>query len=325
MFKNVYLEQFQKEMQKLVSIERLQASTLKDYCGVLRNIDRPFENLSELVTVMKAAFQNLKAQGRKHNTLMYTQTVYKRYFTWFKQNIDNLNKADFENEIGAIKGQIKTRKAYSSEELSQIFKFLDVYKDKFMSFLFKFYLLNGLRRSEWDCINWNELLKETNENKNIVEVRTRKNNNPRLIFLPKTSEYGNLWNEAQQFKELILSTDSYAIYLHFTKFRRWVRKYYPEFKQEINVHVLRHTCATNLVKRGLRAPEIAGWFGHKNLNTTNNTYIDPNSSSNISIIEFLSEENNDISRKIDEVENLKRQIASLTQIVNELKHSIKIN
>ena len=41
-----------------------------------------------------------------------------------------------------------------------------------------------------------------------------------------------------------------------------------EGMEDVNIHILRHTCASRLVQRGVGIYEVMQWLGHANINTT---------------------------------------------------------
>lgn len=171
-------------------------------------------------------------------------------------------------EIPRVTGRKEKRlpKVLSVDDLEKIYKICRSDRDKLL-LLVSFYC--GLRISELMGIkihsfNWDEWLKNVEKAGKLSVIG--KGNKERIVFVPN-------WL-MQKLKDYIETTkyipEGKNIW-HCNK-SRW-NKLLNEYSQKglgrkVNPHLLRHSCATYLLDKGMELQEIRDYLGHQSIATT---------------------------------------------------------
>jgi integrase/recombinase XerD len=135
--------------------------------------------------------------------------------------------------------------------------FLDAIEDENHQRIFKFYLLTGCRRSEATNLEWSDIDLEQNQ----LTFKNTKTKNDRTIPIglellqvimgldrgaPKPFSYGSDW-----------ISHLFKLYLRLAGLR-----------EDLHLHCLRHTAASDLVRQGIHLSKVAKLLGHTSTKTT---------------------------------------------------------
>ena len=257
------LQIFYAEFEKSVSVGCRSLLTLNNYKLILNNLSN-WENVDELLNQINFLLNSKK--NLSTNTLFGVRAVYKAFCEWFAKR--NNVYIPFNERVYKYKLERGTRRSYTKEELEILLDELKNFDNCKFEIVFKILLTTGIRVSEWEYINWNSL----KENNYEIIIKTAKNNNPRPFKIADTNY--------EMFKDIKLAVENglnlkikaKTIKNLFILFKKFILHKYPNFKNKISAHILRHTFVT-LASEHSTIEEISKILGHVNSNTTASTYL----------------------------------------------------
>ncbi len=158
------------------------------------------------------------------------------------------------------------RRAFSKEEIKSI---LNSIAEKEYGQLIRFLLLTGMRRSEALKIKWEDI----DFNNNFIHIKGEKTESADRLF-PINVQLKELILEIEKSTDCLFHYKPNSVTQKFTKIVR-------ELKYEnVSLHSLRHTFATNCMEKGINTKLIQTWLGHSNYNVTADIYTHVNNQYN---------------------------------------------
>lgn len=130
---------------------------------------------------------------------------------------------------------------------------------------------SGLRKGELQGLKWTSL----NLERNVLQIRTQKNSYGADISLKTMSSIRDIHiNETVMQAILSLPRVSDYVFPVSAHHYRLLKRYFLEagFHEQLTFHDLRHYHATLLMKKGVNVKSISKRLGHKDVQTTLNTY-----------------------------------------------------
>ncbi|VEU78364.1 site-specific integrase [Mycoplasmopsis columbinasalis] len=272
---SLYVKQCAKKMQDDEKKGILKASTIYNYIKKLRVFDQIeiYESNSQLLKFLKNFFANIskdqRLQGFKPVFIYLYKRILKRYdnFKKIEVEIENILRYKSEQRLA-----IKRLGGYTELQFNILQKEAKQLSDNFC-FIFFIYAYNGIRLSEWENINFRQLLEHGE-----TIIGTLKHNNKRYVRMPQFTNKA----EAEHFRQILKTNLTYFQKLSaeqigdkFKMFSRKIKKQYGDIfvNKTISTHVLRHHVITNWAQEGASSSEIKGLSGHKNTTILESTYI----------------------------------------------------
>lgn len=227
----------------------------KNLCQVVRIHIKPNIkdcNLNDLTAEsVQSALNSVKTtRMRKYTYDVYHASLFQAYrLEYMRKNI-MLN-------IDAPRHIRKIGRALTQEEQEQFLKAIQGNK---LEYLYKFYILSGVRMSEAFSITTADILQE----KGIIHIAgTKTKQSDRYIPL-----FLQLQELLQKIKPLNNFYFPYNANIVTCNFKRIKKKYGFTF----TIHSLRHTFATRCLECGISLKIVQQWLGHSKLDTTANIY-----------------------------------------------------
>lgn len=125
--------------------------------------------------------------------------------------------------------------------------------------LYDFLLYTGCRFGEALSIQWNDITDKT------VTFWATKSGKPRTIPLVSTARAGVPWSRHNELIRPFATIPYESFYHSWLKARKAVGL---EADRQVVPHVLRHTCASRLVQRGVDIRRVKDWLGHSTIQMT---------------------------------------------------------
>lgn len=135
--------------------------------------------------------------------------------------------------------------------------FIALIEDRAVRLLCEFLVETGLRRSEALALEW----RDVEEAGTVVAVRQSKNGKARRVPLTVLAQ-SVLRDRRDYARPFGLKPD------RLTHYWNKARDRYQGDTTELVPHILRHTCASRLVQRGVPLKVVQEWMGHSNIQTT---------------------------------------------------------
>lgn len=209
---------------------------------------------------------NKRRQGGL-SSMMINHHIYAiRLFFNYLEQIGSITENPISN-LTFPKPENKQREILTQEEIKQVYRAAETYKEK--SLLGIFYGC-GLRRSEGEALN----IRDISFKEKLLYVREGKNKKRRAVPMNKqTGEdikkylYDERFSQADE-PALITNSNGKRIKGNNANniIKSLVRK--TGINKEISLHSLRHSIATHLSENGMPAEYIRDFLGHKNLEST---------------------------------------------------------
>ncbi len=162
----------------------------------------------------------------------------------------------------------RKHKRASREPLSEVqqaeFRALIEKCRKPFCWLFKFYLLTGVRKAEPLLLRWEDV----REAENVIILRGTKTESSLERPLPLHTELKELLNtmREERGKNIMLFPVS------LTAIQKEVVKLQRKLSFHFSLHMLRHTFVSNCVEKGVSLKVVQRWAGHSSLETTEKIY-----------------------------------------------------
>ncbi len=254
----IFYEQFEYQ----IKTNNRSAKTLQTYKYILNNLEN-WKTVDELLNQINFILDNSKLS---QNSLFMYRATFKVFCEWFSKR--NKVYIPFNERINKYKIERGTRRPYTKEELDILFTELKNYNNYKFEIIFKIMLTTGIRVSEWEYINWDDLRANNFE----TIIKTSKNNNPRpfKIISSNNKEFSDI--KPAIINGLKLNWTAKTIKNNFNLFNKFVLSKHPNFKVKISAHILRHTFVT-ISNEKSTIEEIAKVIGHVNSNVTASTYL----------------------------------------------------
>ena len=130
--------------------------------------------------------------------------------------------------------------------------------------LFKFYLITGVRKSEPLLLRWEDV----REAENVIILRGTKTESSLERSLPLHTELKGLLHamRAERGKNSMLFPVS------LTAIQKEVVKLQRKLSFKFSLHMLRHTFISNCVEKGVSMKAVQRWAGHSSMETTEKIY-----------------------------------------------------
>ena len=256
------LQMFYEQFEYQIKTNNRSAKTLQTYKYILKNLQN-WETVDELLNQINFILDN---SGLSQNSLFMYRATFRAFCEWFSKR--NKIYIPFNERINKYKIERGTRRPYTKEELDILFAELKNYNNYKFEIIFKVMLTTGIRVSEWEYINWDDL----RDNNFETIIKTAKNNNPRpfKIISSNNKEFSDI--KPAIINGLNLNWTAKTIKNNFNLFNKFVLSKHPNFKAKISAHILRHTFVT-ISNEKSTIEEIAKVIGHVNSNVTASTYL----------------------------------------------------
>lgn len=259
------MEQKKITFEEWLSLKQLSPRTIKEYKTIHKNFTQ-HNQLNHLTHT------TINQYLKQHNNGV-TRAYLKNLIQWLKNtNINQETKQQLLTyEMPRITGHTKRKLPHiiTKQQILQIAKKSPNNREKLM-ILTQFY--GGLRVSELTKIkcydyNWEQWLK----NKGIGQLKiTGKGNKDRIVFIPEyimRRTYNYILKELpQRYKK---NTQQPIFQIGIRRYSHLLSKISKQaINREINTHLIRHSSATYLLKKGLSLMELKEYLGQEDIKTT---------------------------------------------------------
>jgi len=223
-------------------------------------------DISEHYEYLSTRPNKRRAGGLSSRTINHNIYAIKLFLNYLEQ----IGKIQ-ENPISGMsfpKPESKTREILTKEEIQELYKTAESYKEKT---ILGVYYACGLRRTEGEALN----LKDISFREKLLYVRQGKGKKRRVIPINKRTieDFKNY-----VYNERFTTIENQTAFICNSLGRRMsgassneiVKKIVEKsnIKKEITLHNLRHTIATQLLNNGMSIEYVRDFLGHKHLEAT---------------------------------------------------------
>ncbi|MBN0919687.1 tyrosine-type recombinase/integrase [[Mycoplasma] gypis] len=265
--KNVFVTEYLTKFTSKVAQNKKSLSSFVERKWILEHLG-DFQNSDDFFNQVNNLLKKWKKDKLKNNTVLYRRAIFKIFYKWYALKTQQ-NPYQFEEVVITYEKEVSGRTSLTPEEIILFDNLLKEYNDERFAIIYNIFLYNGIRKGEWENIDWEEAL----EKDFAIQIKTEKRNNVRPFTL-----IGELKERTKTFLlkggKLDLKKDT--IGRMFVKFGKYIKNAHPEIKRVVTPHVLRHTYITQQFLNNANISEIALNTGHKTLETILNTYITHN-------------------------------------------------
>ncbi len=260
---------FIREFEIKVKNQAKSARTLTLYKTELAHL-RNWTNVKELEKRIIEAL--LEDKEISENTRFLRMSIFKVFARWYSEATGiHVSLVD----LPKIRRETSNRRAFSLNEFNIIFDDLKEFNNPRFEWIFKFMLVNGIRVSEFENINWEDFKqRKINGEFWSQKIKTAKSQKERRIFIPSSLAEDSKFRTMQEdFQNLKLDITAKTIKNIFGEFSHFVKARHPELKDlVISAHVLRHCFITNLMRKGFDIYQAAKIVGHSSPQMIELTY-----------------------------------------------------
>lgn len=229
-------------------------AAIKDFISIVGN--KKVSELSErdiqrwrLERVKRGFNKSIRGKGSE-TTLYYYSLFIRSFIRWLGLKI---------NVGGFKKG---SRRLIETLKPQEIFKLLNAARDATDLLIISLLVETGLRASELLSLRWRDIDLEARE----IYVRGAKYGEERVVFIGDLSK-----RVLEAVKQSISSEDERVIPITYTALYKRLKTLAMRAgidPKRVRPHILRHTFATESLKRGLPLPVLQRILGHKDIKTT---------------------------------------------------------
>lgn len=287
-------------------------------CNVLPHFGDKYIKDIDVNTCQKALNKWVSNLVHYKEVFNYANLIFKEALRRDYISINPMDKLDVPKKTKhkeKAKKNYNHRNFYTIEEQEKFLNHAKNYNFEKYAF-FRLLAFTGLRREEMLPLKWNDLKNDMlRVNKALVridrqgyKIQSTKNDEIRnLIIDPRTIDILNEWKKQQQNESPSDNQENQLIFMNpKTKSnfslevpRRWQQKINDDIQLDHNVtlHGFRHTHGTLLLDNNsdLTFKDLQKRLGHKNLQTTINTYLHATNKSDDKMMEAL--------KKVDDISN----------------------
>ncbi|MEM4970032.1 MAG: tyrosine-type recombinase/integrase [Sulfolobales archaeon] len=229
-------------------------AAIKDFISIVGN--KKVSELSErdiqrwrLERIKRGFNKSIRGKGSE-TTLYYYSLFIRSFIRWLGLKI---------NVGGFKKG---SRRLIETLKPQEIFKLLNAARDATDLLIISLLVETGLRASELLSLRWRDIDLEARE----IYVRGAKYGEERVVFIGDLSK-----RVLEAVKPSISSEDERVIPITYTALYKRLKTLAMRAgidPKRVRPHILRHTFATESLKRGLPLPVLQRILGHKDIKTT---------------------------------------------------------
>ncbi len=235
--------------------------TIRSYRAAVRDLVKVIGNkkVSELserdlqvwrLTRIRGGFERRRDTKASQNTLYYYSLFIRSFVRWLGINI---------NVGGFRRG---SRKLVETLKPQEIYRLIEASGDLLDLVIVSLLLETGLRASELLSIRWEDVDLEARE----IYVRNAKYGEERVVFI------GDLSKKAlEAWREHAAYNNDRVVPITYTALYKRLKKLASRAgidPRRVRPHVLRHTFATESLKKGLPLPALQRIMGHRDIKTT---------------------------------------------------------
>jgi integrase/recombinase XerD len=229
-------------------------AAIRDFISIVGN--KKVSEISErdihkwrLERVRRGFNKGIKGRGSE-TTLYYYSLFIRSFIKWLGLRI---------NVGGFKKG---SRKLIETLKPQEIFKLLNAARDATDLLIISLLIETGLRASELLSLRWKDIDLEARE----IYVKGAKYGEERVVFIGDLSK-----KVLEAVKTYVSSEDERVITMTYTALYKRLKTVAIRAgidPKRVRPHILRHTFATESLKRGLPLPVLQRILGHKDIKTT---------------------------------------------------------
>ncbi len=255
-----YLQKEIMEYRRYLEGERRSENTIAEYIYFVEDMFRHIKKRAEDITIQDLKRYKLYLSTRKRyskNSLYLAIQAIRAYFKY-----KGLNTA---KELSAPRRPKQMPKYLTEDEVR---KLLSATRDNPRDYaILSFLAYSGLRVSEL-C---NLKLEDVDFQERVVRVRSGKGDKDRIVVISPRAvealqEYINTRDDSLEYLFASRKSERISRVHVFRIVRKYAKK--AGIKKDVTPHVLRHTLATTLLKRGVDIRYIQQFLGHSSVATT---------------------------------------------------------
>lgn len=237
-----------------IKIRNLSKTTIKTYNSIINNFINYNKKNTKLIINYKKYILNLKEKNCSDKYIKLNSMVLNNFFKFCELDIELDIKTSDKNVV----------KYLNQQEVQRYLKVVEKSNVSRNVLLIKMILNTGMRISEILNVKLDDI--DFDSNSIIV---TGKGNKERVVYL-KPDISNAIKNQLQGVESEFLFCGGQKGHLSTQQAQRIVKDYgeKAELNKKVTPHILRHSFATEMVRKGVNIRVIQKCLGHSNLNTT---------------------------------------------------------